>query len=512
VRKNKKNSQFVIDWGIVFFPLAIVLVIAVMIYSFPERAADVIGILNDIFVNEAGSFYIVTGLFMLFCSLGVAVSKYGGIKLGALEKPLYSDFRWGSMIFTSTMAADILYWSLIEWAYYFQTNPMGQEALSPAQHAMVASSYPLFHWGPIPWAFYILPATAYAYMFFVKFRSRNTLSEACRPILKEKTDGLLGRLIDTIAVVGLIGGTATTFATATPLIAESINYLFSFSMGKGLTIIILLIIGLVFTITVLLGMKAIANLAVFNVAAFCLLIGFVFFLGPSKFIIESSLSGLGNMVNNFLSMASWTDPLRVSGDGKLGFPQQWTIFYWSYWIAWFVATPFFIAKISEGRTIRNMISGAFFYGISGTFMSFMVFGNFGLYQQVTGKVDTVSLLKGGAAPSRIIVEFFAQIPLTKPLLLLLAVVMIAFYASTFDAITLVIAGFCKRDPINNNKADVRLRIYWALVLVILPIALIWSESTLSMLQTVSIIAAFPLAIIMFIIVAGFLRELKSHKI
>jgi BCCT family betaine/carnitine transporter len=347
-------------------------------------------------------------------------------------------------------------------------------------------------------------------MFYVKKRTTSTLSEACRPILKNKTDGITGSLINIIAIIGFIGGTATTFATATPLIAQSINSIFGINLGKSLTIIILVLIGLVFTTAVLFGMKAIANLAVFNIIVFSALIVFVLFGGPTKFIIESGVAGIGNMVNNFLRMATWTDPMRLTGDGIVGFPQQWTIFYWAYWIAWFVATPFFMAKISEGRTIRNMIFGAFFYGISGTFLSFIVFGNFGLYQQVSGKVDTVALLAAETAPAQIIVSFFQQLPFSNIILFLLVVVMIAFYASTFDAITLIISGFSKKNNLE-TKTDTGLRIYWAAVLVILPISLIWSESTLVMLQTVSIIAAFPLSIIMLLIVFSFFRELKIHK-
>jgi BCCT family betaine/carnitine transporter len=201
----------------------------------------------------------------------------------------------------------------------------------------------------------------------------------------------------------------------------------------------------------------------------------------------------------------------LTGDGVSGFPQQWTIFYWAYWIAWFVATPFFIAKISEGRTIRQLISGSFFYGIAGTFTSFMIFGNFGLYQQVSGKVDAAGMLENGVAPSEVILSLFEQIPGTKVVLCLLILAMIAFYASTFDAITLVVAGFCKKTLKTDEQPDKKLRAFWAVVFIILPISLIWSESTLGMLQTISIIVAFPLAIIMMLIIIGFIKELREHK-
>ncbi len=201
-----------IDWGITLLPLWIIGVISLLLMMFPEQSADVIALLNDLFVNKMGFFYILMGLGILLTAIGLAFSKYGSIKLGTIEKPRYSNFSWGAMIFTSTMAADILYWSLCEWAYYYNSTPFAMEGMSLAQRQDWASTFPLFHWGPIPWGFYILPACAYAYMFFVKKRKRQTLSEACRPILKKRTDGRVGRWIDIFAIVGLLAGTATTFS------------------------------------------------------------------------------------------------------------------------------------------------------------------------------------------------------------------------------------------------------------------------------------------------------------
>jgi len=508
--EEESTKEKTTDISVLLFPLFIIAFLASLLFLFPERTQFVIGELNNFFVNRIGAFYIVAGLFVLVCCIVIAASKYGTVKLGSLEKPKYSGFKWGSMIFTSTMAADILYWSLIEWGYYYSANPTGIGELNIVQQQQIASTYPLFHWGPIPWAFYILPAAAYSYMFYVKKSQRQTLSEACRPLLKGKIDKGLGKVIDVVSIVGFLGGTATTFALATPLMTNALNRLLGMSADKSLTIAILLVNGAVFTLAVLFGMKAISRLAIACVVIFTTLLAYVFFLGPSRFIIESGVSGIGNMINNFIGMSTWTDPLRLTGDGVSGFPQQWTIFYWAYWIAWFVATPFFIAKISEGRTIRQMISGAFFYGIAGTFTSFIVFGNFGLYQQVTGKVDAAAMLNEGAAPSEVILSLLEQLPAHNIVFFLLVIAMIAFYASTFDAITLVVAGFCQKSIKPDEYPSRRLRAFWAGVFIILPIALIWSESTLTMLQTVSIIAAFPLAIIMLIIIFSFLKELKSR--
>lgn len=506
VRKMKKE----VDKAMILVPTGIIVVLAVIFFVQPEASGFVLEILRDIFVNKLGFFYILLGLFVFFTSIYLACSRFGTIRLGTGEKPRYSNFKWGAMIFTSTMAADILYWSMIEWAYYFDANPNGISAYSIVEQQQWSSSYPLFHWGPIPWSFYLLPAAAYAYRFFVKKKHKQSLSSACDSVLKN-TNGILGKGIDVLAVVGLLAGTATTFSLATPLISKAIEEVFHIPGSKGLTILILAGIGICFSVAVLHGMKAISKLAVICVCVFFALLGMVFLFGPKRFIVESGISGIGNLIQNFLHMSTWTDPLRATGDGLTGFPQNWTIFYWAYWIAWFVATPFFIAKISEGRTIKQMIAGGYLSGIAGTFLSFIVFGNFGLYQQTAGKVDAAGLLAQGEPPALVIIELLKQLPFYEIILVLLIVAMVAFYASTFDALTMVVAGFSSRDLKPGKEPGKGLRVFWAIIFLIFPIVLIWSESTLVMLQTLSIIVAFPLGIIMVLIIAGFFIELRKSE-
>ena len=504
-----KNKN--IEWHIVILPLLIITILAGLIFAFPEQSANTIEYLRNFFVNKLGFFYTLLGLFILGAALILAFSKYGNIQLGKMERPLYSNLKWGAMIFTSTMAADILYWSLIEWVYYYDANPQGLPEYTIIQQQQWSSTYPLFHWGPIPWAFYILPAVAYAYRFFVKKKPKESLAHACEPLFGNKINKLPGKIIDIFSVVGLLAGTATTFSLATPLLSKAVAEVFHIEYSNTISVLILIFIAVVFTVAVLYGMKAISHLATACVILFFALLAIFLIFGPKIYIIESGISGIGNMLQNFLSMSTWTDPLRATGDGIQGFPQNWTIFYWAYWIAWFVATPFFIAKISKGRTIRQTILGALGFGMAGTFTSFITFGNFGLFQQTSGKLDVASMVQNDTAPADIILQIFGQLPIKNVALIVLVLAMVAFYASTFDAITLVMAGFCTKNLKEDEMPSKKLRCYWSFIFLILPIALIWAESTLSALQTFSIIAAFPLGIIMLIIVFSFFKELKQHK-
>ena len=95
-------------------------------------------------------------------------------------------------------------------------------------------------------------------------------------------------------------------------------------------------------------MKGISKLATYcSYLFFALLIYFLIGGGETTYILETGFSTIGNMVQNFIGLSTWMDPLR-----ETSFPQNWTIYYWAYWMVWCVATPFFIGKISKGRTIK----------------------------------------------------------------------------------------------------------------------------------------------------------------
>lgn len=505
VKKQKEHNT--IDWVITLLPLVIVSCIAATLLVFPQQSMKVIDVLWNIFVNKLGFFYILLGFGIVCIALYLALSRYGTIRLGACDTPRYGNFAWGSMIFTSTMAADILYWSLIEWAYYYTASPFGKKTLTVAEKHDWAATYPLFHWGITPWSFHIVCAVAFGYMLHVRRQKKQKLSEACRPLFGNKIDGLLGSIIDVFSVVGLLAGTATTFSLATPLLSLAISKISGIPESHYLTLTMLFIIAAVYTSAVLLGIKGISHLAKIAVICFLSLILFVFLLSPKIYIIETSITGIGNMLQNFISLSTWMDPLRISGVNNGGFPQQWTIFYWAYWIAWFVATPLFIGTISEGRTVRNTIFGGLICGIAGTYCSFIVLGNYGLYLETHGFLSVAEKLSAGAAPSNVIVSILETLPFAKAGLILLAITMIALYASTFDAITMVIASYSQRE-LEKGEPKKTLRAFWSLVFILLPSALILTGNSLIQLQSLSIIAAFPLGIIMICIIISFLKDAK----
>lgn len=220
------------------------------------------------------------------------------------------------MMFTCGLAADILFYSFSEWVMYAD-NPHIKELGSMQEWAGV---FPLFHWSFIPWAFYLVLAVAFGFMLHVRKRKRQRFSEACRPILGKYTDGVIGRLIDLLAVFALLAGTATTFSVATPLMAAIIENVFHVTIDRTIiTIFIIFITCVVYTYSLLHGFKGISVLAKVCIYMFFGLILFVLLAGGhGRYIIETGIESLGRMVQNFIVLSTYTDPLRSTGLHRIG--------------------------------------------------------------------------------------------------------------------------------------------------------------------------------------------------
>lgn len=501
---NRSAERGKIDWMITLVPLAIVVALCIVFFFAPEQSNAVLSRIRFFFGDTFGTYYLVIGLGIFLLSLYIAGSKYGNIVLGeANEKPKYSFFAWGSMMFTCGLAADILFYSFSEWVLY-ATDPHIAEMGSVQDWAGV---YPLFHWSFIPWAFYLVLAVAFGFMLHVRKRSRQKYSEACRPILGRHTDGWAGRIIDLLAVFALLAGTATTFSVATPLMTAIIGELFHVTLSRTtINIVILLITCAVYTYSLLHGFKGISVLANICIYMFFGLIAFVLvFGGEMRYIVETGLSSLGRMAQNFIELSTFTDPLRTSN-----FPQTWTIYYWAYWMVWCVAAPFFIGSISRGRTVRQTILGGYVFGVGSTLTSFIVLGNYSMGQQMTGKADFIALYNETGDLYGMIVGILKTLPCAPLVMAVVLVTMIAFYATSFDSIALTASCYSYHTLKDGEQPHKGIQLLWCILLILLPIALLFAESSMNNLQSVSIVAAFPIGAVIVLIVASFLKDAKNY--
>lgn len=307
---SSKNSETPlkdrIDWVTVIVPFLAILALCVCFILMPDASKSVLDTIRFILGDTFGLFYLAVGLFVFLLSLYLAFSRFGTIRLGKPdEKPKYPLFVWASMMFTSGLAADILFYSFCEWILYANDPHIAE--LGSMQ--TWSSTYPLFHWGPIPWAFYLVLAVSFGFMLHVRGCHKQKYSEACRALLGNKVDGISGKLIDLLALFALLAGTTTTFALATPLMAQVLTTLFHLPSSKWITIAILGVTCVFYTYALLHGMKGISLLAKSCMYLFFALLAYVLFLGgETRYILETGFWRLSEIL---LRISSASQPSQT---------------------------------------------------------------------------------------------------------------------------------------------------------------------------------------------------------
>ncbi|MGR5228546.1 BCCT family transporter [Photobacterium damselae] len=490
---HKLNFQL-IDRPTFFGALGLLISTVVPLLLFPKEGAEWIAIAKSFMTDKLGFLYLGLGVAAFFFMIYIVFSDIGQIKLGDPdEAPEFKTASWAAMLFCGGIGASILYWGAIEWAYYYQSPPF---QLEPGSEEAVrwAATYGIFHWGPIAWSIYLVPALPIAYFFYVRKQPVLKVSAALMPVIGEaRSHGWVGKLVDVLFIFGLLGGGATTLGLAAPLITEGVNYLFGVPKTTETQVIVLLICTAIFAYSAYAGMeKGIKLLSNINFWGALGLLAFILICGPTIFMLETGLDSLGRMLSNFFVMATWAEPFGGYGSfADTHFPQDWTIFYWAWWLVFAPSMGLFVARISRGRTIKQMVTGSIFFGSMGCFLFFMILGNYGLSLQLSGALDVVGILNAEGA-TKAIFSILEQLPFSTFVIAAFTVLCLIFTATTFDSISYILASV-----VQNNVTEEPMRwnrLFWAFALSFMPSVLLFMGG-LSTLQTAAIVGGLPLLVI-----------------
>ncbi|MEM7359124.1 MAG: BCCT family transporter [Pseudomonadota bacterium] len=488
-----ESTKF-IDKPTFFGALGLLLLVTLPLLFYPEQGAVWVKVARDFLVTNFGFAYLLLGIGSFVFMLYIAFSDIGKIRLGDPDtEPEFSTLSWAAMLFCAGIGASILYWALIEWAYYYQSAPFLVEGQT-VDAMRWASAYGIFHWGPLAWSIYLIPALPIAYFYHVRHGSVLKVSEAIAPVISEKVaHGPVGKLVDVLFVFGMLGGGATSLGLAAPLINEGMHELFGAPRDIGTQIFVLILCTSIFGASAYSGLKkGIQTLSNINLWLALGLLSFVFLVGPTVFLAETALESIGILFDNFFKMSTWMEPFGgYNNFPDTEFPQDWTVFYWAWWLAFAPSVGLFIARISRGRTMGSMIIGSLFYGSFGCALFFMILGNYAIHLQITGAVDVVNILNT-ETPTAAIFSVLGHLPLRTLVIGVYTLLAIIFVATTFDSISYILASVVQKqideEPLRWN------RLFWAAALSFMPIALLLLGG-LETLQTASIVGGAPLLII-----------------
>lgn len=179
-------------------------------------------------------------------------------------------------------------------------------------------------------------------------------------------------------------------------------------------------------------------------------------------------------------------------------------------MVWCIAAPFFIGSISKGRTIKQTIMGGYIFGVGSTIVSFIVLNNYSLGLQTAGAADFIAQYEANGDLYALIIDIIETMPAAPFILIVTMLCMIAFYATSFDSIAYTAACYSYKRLDADKKPHIIVILLWCILLIVLPIALTFSESSMNNIQSVSIISAFPIGIIMVLMIWSFMKDAKKY--
>lgn len=474
-------------------------IIALLTYALlmPQAAEKTFAHLQSIFVSNGSWFYVLNVAIILVVVLYLGFSRYGEIRLGPdHSQPDYPLATWLSMLFAAGMGIGLMYFGVAEPLMHFMSPPTAEPNTTEAVKEAMKTTF--FHWGFHAWAIYAVVALTLAYFSF-RHDLPLTLRSALYPLIGDRIYGWAGHTVDIFAVIGTLFGVATSLGVGAAQINAGIAYLTGTEVSIGNQIWIMAGIVIFAVISVSTGLdKGIRRLSEVNMLLAVGLLLLILISGSTVFLLTAYIQNVGfylsDIVRNTFNLFAYEKTDWIGG---------WTIFYWGWWLAWAPFVGLFIARISRGRTIREFVLGVLLIPTAFTLFWMTVFGNSAIDLVLNqGQAELGEMVNNDVSVALFIfLEHFSNANILSFLSIIMIVI---FFVTSCDSGAMVVDMLCSY---GSNATPLWQRIYWAVSVGIVAIVLLMAGG-INALQTMTIVAALPFAIILMVAMFGLIKSLR----
>ncbi|UOQ84362.1 BCCT family transporter [Gracilibacillus salinarum] len=501
-------SGRLIDYKIFLPSLLIIIGICIPFSLYEAKSLELLNSIFDKIVDVFSWGYIWYALFLTIAGLYLSFSKYGKVVLGnPAEKPKFNMFEYASILIAMGVGSTIMRTGMIQWTQVALDPPFG---VSPeSQDALLwGNAYSMFLWGFQVFAIFVMAAPAMAYIIHVKKRPLMRISEACRCIFGDKfTDGIGGKVLDILFLVSILSGAAVTLGLGTPIITYNVSALLDMEVTFGLTMIVTIIWVLLFSVSAYLGIeKGIKRLSTFNMYLAAGLGVFILIAGPGIFILDYFTDSVGHLMQNYLQLSFYTDSLNT---GSTTHVQSHMVFWFAYSATWAMLHSIFAAKISKGRTVKEMILT---YLLAPTMLSWIatgILGGLGVDRYLSGDVKVLDMVQNQESMT-VIPEILMTLPWGSIAIIAFVIVSMIFLTTTLDSTTYTIAAYTSKRDMSKMEPSRNLRIIVAAIIT--TVALILMQiGGLAPLEVVSDLMGLPIIIIQFLTIYAAKKMMDQDK-
>lgn len=475
-----------------FSVLVIFLILALL---FGESLAGLLAQATGLVLGYFGGYYLYLGLASVLILGILAASPSGKIQLGS-EPPEFSWWSWVAMLYSTGMGGGLILRAVQEPIFYFQNPPRPADV----DASIFALEYAFFHWGFTPWAFYGLMALVVAFSIYVKkgsaLSSESLLGQGIHP----RWAGFIDLFILLCTLFGVVAGVGL----GSRQLMEAIRYWTGWDYAPIAVIVPLFFICFSATLSAFLGVRrGIRLISNWNMAGATALLVFAWALGSFWEVWKNLGLALFAYLGDFFTLSLNLGNDRVSDQ----FLKDWTYFYWAFWLSWAPFTGVFIARISKGRTVRELILATLIVPALGTFLWFSVFGSRSFALLETGVVsgdDFASIYSS-------ILIFFSFFPFSVISNLVVTGLVGTFLITSIDSAIFVLSMFSDQGKAEPN---LRIRVFWGVSIFIFTALLIWigREGLLESVSNLLILFALPFSLIFILLVGHFIfYQFKSFR-
>ncbi|WP_266080924.1 BCCT family transporter [Haladaptatus caseinilyticus] len=495
----------------------------------PDQAGKTMGGVNTWLWTNLSWFYLWAMLVFVGFTTFLIVGPWGKIKLGPQDAdPKHSFVSYFAMFFSAGIAAGIVFWGPAEAIFHYGSGtPLAGTDAAAKERMLGSLQYTFFHWGISAWAAYLIVGVPIGY-FAHKKGAPFKFSTIIAPLVGVENigDSYFARIVDLVAVFGTMGGIATSLGFIGQQLLMGMDYqfgsvrspsaeasalpldVFGFQLGDIGVILVILGVTTVFTLSVVSGVeKGIKRLSQLNVVVFVLLGVLVFLIsvynGMAPFVLNLGTQAIGEYFGEFIQMSLFT-----GATSDTSFIGSWTVFYWAWWFSWAPFSGIFLAKISYGRTIREVT----FVGVIATTLAtvpwFLIIGGTSMRMQQLGQADILGVLAnygGNEAVSGY--PLFGALPAGALLSGLFFLLVITFFVTSADSSTLGIAMLTTGGKENPSELN---RLIWGVIQGLVAAVLIVIGGT-NALQQAAIITGGPVAVIGLVGVYGMIKEFSRFE-
>ncbi len=437
-------------------------------------------------IEYFGAYWQVLLLLNFVIGLYLAISRTGCVRLGGLSTPDLDCFKWLSIILCTLLAGGGVFWAAAEPIAHFVTAPPYFGQASPKSAALNALSQSFMHWGFLAWA--ILGCLSSVVLMHFHYDKGLPLKPRTLvyPIFGDKAiHGWIGDLVDACCIIAVAAGTVGPIGFLGLQISYALNALFAIPDTFVTQTMVVLLAMVTYTLSALSGVsKGIQLISRYNIILSAALIGFILVFGPTSFIVDGYLQGVGRLVDNFVPMALYR--------GDAGWLSWWTVFFWGWFIGYGPMMAIFIARISRGRTIRQLILSVSIAAPLITCFWFSIVGGSGLAFELSHPGSISAAFEGFNLPA-VLLAITSQLPYPTVIAVLFLILTTTFIVTTGDSMTYTISSVISGEE-NPNKV---MRSFWGVMMSMVAIALIaLGDGGISSLQSFIVITAVPVSFVL----------------